>query len=99
MNSHSIPEILGEPSARNVASVLWRPASISLRTRPANSGSACSITLHDGMAEKHIQARKSDTPDQSPWKSLPSKSASVNSLGSTRTNQFPELSRMSASTP
>lgn len=50
MNSHSMPEIRGEPSARRVAMVLWRPASISRRTRPANSGSACSISFHVGTA-------------------------------------------------
>jgi len=47
-NSHSMPEILGDPSARRVAIVLWRPASTSRRTRRAKSGSASSITLHDG---------------------------------------------------
>jgi hypothetical protein len=50
VNSHSIPETRGEPSARSVAIVLWRPASNSRRTRPANPGSACSIAFHAGTA-------------------------------------------------
>src|SRR5580658_1102834 len=55
-NSHSMPEIRGEPSARNVAIVLWRPASNSRRTRSANSGSACSIACHDGTAAQRSRA-------------------------------------------
>ncbi len=50
VNSHSMPEMRGEPSARSVAIVLWRPASNSRRTRPAKSGFACSITFHAGTA-------------------------------------------------
>ncbi len=50
MNSHSMPEMRGEPSARTVAIVLWRPASNNRRTRPANSGSACTIAFHDVTA-------------------------------------------------
>jgi hypothetical protein len=53
VNSHSMPEMRGEPSARRVAIVLWRPASNSLRTLPANSGSACSTALHDGTESQH----------------------------------------------
>jgi len=50
VNSHSMPEMRGEPSVRSVAMVLWRPASKSLRTRVANSGSACSIASRHGRA-------------------------------------------------
>lgn len=49
-NSHWMPEICGEPSARNVAIVLCLPASNSRRTRAANPGSACSTSLHATMA-------------------------------------------------
>ena len=44
-----MPEIRGEPSARNVAIVLCLPASKSRRTRAANSGSACSTSFHAAM--------------------------------------------------
>jgi len=49
-NSHSMPEMRGDPSARNVAMVLCRPASNSARTRAANSGSAASIAPQRAMA-------------------------------------------------
>ena len=49
-NSHSMPEIRGEPSARNVAIVLCLPASNRRRTRAANSGSACSTSFHAAIA-------------------------------------------------
>ena len=45
-----MPEIRGEPSARNVAIVLCLPASNSRRTRAANSGSACSTSFHAAIA-------------------------------------------------
>jgi len=57
VNSHSMPEMRGEPSARSVAIVLWRPASNSRRTRSAKSGSACSIALHPGTS-----VQNTDTP-------------------------------------
>ena len=44
-NSYSIPEIRGDPSARNVAIVLCPLVSKSRRTRAANSGSACSTSF------------------------------------------------------
>ena len=50
VNSHSMPDTRGDPSARIVAMVLWRPASNSCRTRAANSGSACSIACQPGTA-------------------------------------------------
>ena len=53
-NSHSMPEMRGEPSARSVAMVL-RPASKSRLTRSANSGSACSIAFHAGTARQRIR--------------------------------------------
>ena len=49
-NSHSMPEIRGEPSARSVAIVLCLPASNRRRTRAANSGSACSTSFHAAIA-------------------------------------------------
>ena len=45
-----MPEIRGEPSARNVAIVLCLPTSKSRRTRAANSASACSRSLHAAIA-------------------------------------------------
>ncbi len=59
MNSHSIPEIRGDPSARIVAIVLWRPAPISRRTRRANSGSSSPITFYEGTGEEQIRTRES----------------------------------------
>lgn len=44
-NSYSIPEIRGDPSARNVAIVLCPLVSKSRRTGAANSGSACSTSF------------------------------------------------------
>src|SRR5262249_3701660 len=45
-----MPEIRGEPSARNVAIVLCLPASNSCRARAANSGSACCTSFHAAIA-------------------------------------------------
>src|SRR5882724_10490444 len=58
VNSHSIPEMRGEPSARPVAIVLWRPASNNVRTRLANSGSACSMAFHAGTAAQRTRMSK-----------------------------------------
>jgi PAS domain S-box-containing protein len=55
-----MPEIRGEPSARNVAIVLCLPASKSRRTRPANSGSACSTSFHVAMATVWLVAAVPD---------------------------------------
>ena len=53
-----MPEMRGEPSARSVAIVLWRPASNSFRTLPAKSGSACSNSCHDGTAAERNRVQK-----------------------------------------
>jgi hypothetical protein len=59
-NSHSMPEIRGEPSARNVAMVLCLPASKSRRTPAANSGSARSTSFHAATAA--VCARSPSVP-------------------------------------
>ena len=72
-NSHSMPEIRGEPSARNVAIVLCLPAAKSRRTRAANSGSACSTSCHATMATVCGQPLPAAAPGAAPraWPGVP----------------------------
>ena len=66
VNSHSIPEMRGEPSALSVAMVLWRPASNSRCTSEANAGAASSNSLHAGTARHCMRM-----PDREGWTRRP----------------------------
>ena len=75
-----MPEMRGEPSARSVAIVLWRPASNNRRTRPANSGSASSKAFHPGMARSVLG--RPPAPVGQPLSSGPGEAQPVGSGGS-----------------
>src|SRR5436305_13383421 len=63
-----MPEMRGDPSARNVAIVLCLPASNNDRTRAANSGSPCSNSPHVAMTAEYARGAGVSEAAQPPWR-------------------------------
>ncbi len=60
-NSHSLPLIRGDPSARSVAMVLCLPVPNTARTFAANSGASFSISCQVAIVLPSYLNRRSDT--------------------------------------